>query len=117
MAYVYVMHPDNRIREFRKARGLTQAQLGEAVGLHQTQIGNIENGARSLTLEWSRRIAKALGVTVADLLSEQDNPWQLSAEEQELLRHYRDADHTQREMIERVAEPVVAYRGQHKTAA
>jgi transcriptional regulator with XRE-family HTH domain len=106
VSYVVQMFPDNRIRELRKKAGLTQHQLGEKVGLHQTQIGNIENGARALTLEWSRRIADALGVKVADLLSEQDNPWRLSNEEQLLLQNFRDAAAAQKALISRVAEPL-----------
>lgn len=111
MSYVAVMFPDNRIRELRKAAGLTQTELGEKVGLHQTQIGNLENGDRNLTFEWARRIAKALGVTFADLLSENDNPDRLSGTERELVQHHREAPDHQKELIERVAEPSRSYRG------
>lgn len=100
------MFPDNRIREFRKAAGLTQAELGARVGLHQTQIGNLENGARNLTLEWARRIARALECAVADLLSEADNPDRLTPRERELIHRFREAEDGQRQMIERVAAPM-----------
>lgn len=103
------MFPDNRIREWRKKAGLTQAQLGDRVGLHQTQVGNLENGGRNLTLEWARRIARALDVKVADLLDDNDNPDRLTPEERALLRHYRVADAQQQAMIHRVAEPISDY--------
>lgn len=106
MSYVVTMFPDNRIRELRKSAGLTQTELGEQVGLHQTQIGNLENGDRNLTFEWARRIAKALGVTVADLLGDGDNPDRLSDHERELVRNYRSASAEQQAMIDRVAEPL-----------
>lgn len=111
MSYVAVMFPENRIRELRKSAGLTQTELGEKVGLHQTQIGNLENGGRNLTFEWARRIAKALGVHFADLLSDADNPDRLNAPERELVRHHRAAPDHQKEMIERVAEPSRSFRG------
>jgi len=109
MSYVVHMFPDNRIRELRKAAGLTQAELGGKVGLHQTQVGNLENGGRNLTFEWARRIAKALGVRLADLLGDEDNPDRLADDERELVHHYRSADPAQRAMVQRVAEPLPAY--------
>lgn len=112
MAYLHQMFPDNRIRELRKAAGLTQGELGEKVGLHQTQIGKIENSDRNLTIEWARRIAAALNVNVADILGEADNPMRLSDEEQALIRQFREATQEQREFIQRVAAPVSAYTPQ-----
>lgn len=106
MTYVIAMFPDNRIREYRMAAGLTQAQLGEMVGLHQTQIGNLENGGRNLTFEWARRIAKAFNVRLVDLLSEDDNPFRLDETERSLISHYREADQTQKALIDRVAAPM-----------
>ncbi len=99
------MFPDNRIRALRKAAGLTQAELGAAVNLHQTQIGNLENGSRNLTIEWARRIAKVLKVKTVDLLGDEDNPDRLSPDERALLEKYRNADNLQKEMVHRVAEP------------
>ncbi|MFZ5704934.1 MAG: helix-turn-helix transcriptional regulator [Pseudomonadota bacterium] len=108
MSYVLYMFPDNRIREFRKKAGLTQAELGKAVGLHQTQIGNLENGTRELTFEWARRIADALDCLLVDLLTEKDNPFRLSDEERRLIEHYRTADEAQKALVARVAEPLAA---------
>lgn len=104
MAYIYAMHPDNRIRELRKRAGLSQAELGALIGMHQTMVGNLENGRRSLTLEWARRFAKELDVSVPDLLSDQDNPARLRDDERELLELYRAAAPEQRENIRRVSE-------------
>ena len=56
-----------RIRTLRKARGLTQAQLAEATGLPQSQISQIESGARlgsTIQLDAARRLAFALGVSL-----------------------------------------------------
>jgi DNA-binding XRE family transcriptional regulator len=111
------MFPDNRIRDIRKKAGLTQHELGQKVGLHQTQIGNIENGARPLSLDWARRIADALQVAVSDLLIEKDNPWQLSAEEKALLQNFRHASDAQKALIARVAEPLDGGGDERKSAA
>ncbi|WP_082545681.1 helix-turn-helix transcriptional regulator [Sphingomonas sp. Root1294] len=113
------MFPDNRIREFRKRARLSQAELGKRVGLHQTQIGNLENGTRELTFEWARRIADALGCLLADLLTDKDNPDRLSEEERELVRNFRAANDSQKALVTRVAEPlpIAAEEDGRKTAA
>lgn len=56
-----------RIRDLRKTRGFTQAQLAEMAKLPQSQISQIESGARrgsAIQLEAARSIAFALGVSL-----------------------------------------------------
>jgi transcriptional regulator with XRE-family HTH domain len=57
-----------RIRELRNVQGLTQAQLADACDLHRTFIGSVERGERNVAILNLRRIAKALRVSLADLL-------------------------------------------------
>src|SRR5579885_164018 len=60
-----------RIREVRRARGLTLddvARRCEPPTTPQT-IGRLETGARTVSVGWLNRIAKALGVEAADLVS------------------------------------------------
>ena len=56
-----------RLTTLRKNRGLTQAQLADAIDLHVAQIGRYENGTSQPTLDVIRRLATTLNVT-ADLL-------------------------------------------------
>lgn len=62
----------NRIRELRERAGLSQWKLGEIVGTSAPQIGRLEIGSRQLTVDWMRKIARALGVQPADLLPESE---------------------------------------------
>ena len=55
------------IRDLRDARGMTQAQLAEACGLHRTFIGSVERGERNVSLENIARIARGLGVSLSVL--------------------------------------------------
>jgi transcriptional regulator with XRE-family HTH domain len=55
------------IRDLRDARGMTQAQLAEACGLHRTFIGSVERGERNVAILNLRRIAKSLRVSLAEL--------------------------------------------------
>ena len=61
------------VRNFRRARGLSQEKLGEAAGLHRTYIGNIEQQAVNPSLSSVGKIAEALDVPLALLLMSTDN--------------------------------------------
>lgn len=56
------------IAEARKAAGLTQKQLGEKLGLPQSQISRIERNPDRTTVRTMKKIAKALGVDVSVFL-------------------------------------------------
>ncbi len=60
----------NRIRDIRKAKGLTLADLAAACNPPTTAqtIGRLETGTRQLSLVWMNRIAAALGVEPASLM-------------------------------------------------
>lgn len=58
----------NKIRHFRKQRGLTLAALGAAIGLTPPSVSRIENGKMRLSTGWMEKIAAALNVGPADLL-------------------------------------------------
>ena len=53
-----------RIRDFRKAREITQEELGFRTGLTQSQIYKIENGRRRFNSEQLEKISEALDVPV-----------------------------------------------------
>lgn len=58
------------IRSARKARGVTQEQLGELADLHRTYVCDVERGARNVTLKTLLAFAQALGTTVSQLTSQ-----------------------------------------------
>lgn len=106
MTYVLVMRPPNRIRELRQRAGLSQTELGNRVGLTQGQVGHLENGHRNLTLEWMKRIARELGVPVADLLTDEDNPDRLADPERDVVEAMRRSDEAARRHIQAMASAV-----------
>jgi transcriptional regulator with XRE-family HTH domain len=55
------------IRELRAERGLSQEELGHLADLHYTRISHIESGRVSPSWGNVRRIAEALGISVAEL--------------------------------------------------
>lgn len=59
------------LRGYRKARQLSQEALAELCGLHRTYVGSVERGERNITLSSLEALAKALGVSVPQLLTPQ----------------------------------------------
>lgn len=59
----------DRVRELRVAQGLSQEVLAQKAGLHRTYIGGVERGERNVSLENIQKIAVALKITIADLMS------------------------------------------------
>ena len=56
-----------RVREERKALGLSQEAFADQCGLDRTYISGIERGKRNVSLLNIQAIAKALGITVSAL--------------------------------------------------
>lgn len=54
----------NHLRSFRKARGLTQAALGELAGLDQSRIAKIERNPRLVSVGQLMQLLSALRVRV-----------------------------------------------------
>jgi putative transcriptional regulator len=61
---------ENCIRELRvQHEGITQAELGEAIGVTRQTVIAIEQGRYSPSLESAFRIARVFGVGVEDVFS------------------------------------------------
>lgn len=60
----------NRLRELRKAQGLTMEALSARANTTASQINKLEKGDRRLTDEWMHRLARALDCNAADLIIE-----------------------------------------------
>jgi transcriptional regulator with XRE-family HTH domain len=59
------------LRMFRQEYGWSQEATAEKCGLHRTYVGAIERGERNVTLNTLQELAFALGVSAAELISEQ----------------------------------------------
>ncbi|MDK0520404.1 helix-turn-helix transcriptional regulator [Streptomyces sp. ML-6] len=66
----YRRHVGEQIRAHRLAANLTQQALAESAGLEKQTVSLIENGHQSPRIDTVWRIARALGVSVADLVRE-----------------------------------------------
>ena len=57
------------LRAYRTARGLSQEDFADELGVHRTYMGGIERGERNLTLKSLERIADCLRIDPLDLLA------------------------------------------------
>lgn len=66
----FVARIGQRIRDLRIERGLSQRELADRAKLWQDFISQIETGGKGPSLDTLNAIAKALGTTAADILSD-----------------------------------------------
>ncbi|MBR3486798.1 MAG: helix-turn-helix domain-containing protein [Clostridia bacterium] len=109
------------IKEARTKKGLTQAQLGSAVGMSAQEISRAERGEYEPSEAQLKAIAKATGVTQKSLLeaakgtsakpasskpasSKPAVSPKLTADEKELLELYRKADEQTKESAKKLLE-------------
>lgn len=64
----FTKHVGHRLREIRKGRKLTQQELAEKAGLHLTYIGHLELGKYHPTVFVMWKIAKALDMSIDELI-------------------------------------------------
>lgn len=55
-----------KLKDFRKKRGLSQEELGFKSSLHRTYISEVERGRRNISIVNIARIAKALDMRIKD---------------------------------------------------
>ena len=87
------MHAEvgQRIRELRQKKGMLQEELARKAGLSPSALSNFEQGRRRTSLDWLKKIGKALDVSVSELIpdSRTRKPLAESKEEEKLLSHWR----------------------------
>jgi transcriptional regulator with XRE-family HTH domain len=80
-----------RLRQLRREKNMSQADLGQAAGLHYTHVGRLERGAASPTAGALQRLAGALDVSVEYLLEgAEQQAVRVSIEDRELLRQFQE---------------------------
>lgn len=77
----------NRIREFRKAKGMTQEQLAISIGKVKSAISKLENGNADISGLILESIARALDCRPTDLID--DGSEKIAPDEIMILKKYR----------------------------
>jgi transcriptional regulator with XRE-family HTH domain len=72
MEYLTDIEIGERCKDLREAARLTQAQIGEALGVDQPTVSKIERGDRSLAARDILALSEYLGVPSAQILTRDD---------------------------------------------
>lgn len=67
--YLLLENFGKRVRFYRRLQKITQEQLGELASVSYKYIGEIERGRKKVSIVVMYRIAKALGVSLCDLVN------------------------------------------------
>ena len=66
-----------RIKELRKRLGISQEELASRAGMHWTYLSDLERGRQTPTVDVVNRVARALGVTLAEFFSPFNQPYRV----------------------------------------
>lgn len=61
------------VREIRMERNISQEKFADLCELHRTYVSDVELGKRNISLENIGKMAKALGISLAELFREVEN--------------------------------------------
>ena len=64
---------NNKIKEFRKSKNVTQEDLASAVGVTRQTIISLENGKYNASLQLAYKIAKYFGTTIENVFIFQED--------------------------------------------
>lgn len=68
-----LLQGESPIKVWRQHRGLSQRQLAEAVGARAAYLSQLETGRKRPSLDMTIALAKALSVTIDDLVGERSD--------------------------------------------
>ena len=63
-----ILDGENPIRVWREHRGLTQQQLADLAGISKPYLSQLESGRRSGSIDVLSALARALGLSIDDLI-------------------------------------------------
>jgi transcriptional regulator with XRE-family HTH domain len=75
----------NSIAAVRRRKGLTLDAVAKAAGTTKSQIQKLEKGERRLTLAWMERLARALDISIFDLLPANETALPAAQSDREIL--------------------------------
>ena len=64
----------NRLEELRRARGIRQEELAEALVVSRQTIGSLENGRYNPSILLAFKIARYFGMTIEEIFLYEEEP-------------------------------------------
>jgi len=104
------MNVAERIKQLRESQNMTKTRLAQLSGVSQSYISDIEAGKRNPTLEVISRICDALGVTVVELLSDEETKPEIEPESLRFAKLAEKLDPGERKALMRYLEETLKRR-------
>ena len=98
-----------RLKAFRVQAGLTQKQLGEKIGITESNYRNYELGKRKPKIEVVQKLASALGASVSDLYGWDEGSAALAQEVKAIEKQEKDLLQVFRGLNSEGQEKVIGY--------
>ncbi len=70
LSYSLTFEPMKRLRLYRERQGLSLRQLAKVAGVHYVSLARMEGGTSDPRLSTIRKLSKALGVSISDLVGQ-----------------------------------------------
>lgn len=99
----------DNIRAIRKAKGLTQIDMSEQLGLTKNNYGKVENGQVELTVKRLYQIADILGVNAVTLLGEDVGDSRKIAELENKVMELETKNAEQKAELDRANQTIEAF--------
>jgi transcriptional regulator with XRE-family HTH domain len=118
-----LMNIGKRLRELRKAKNLSQGDLGSLAGFHRCYVSRVEMGHTVPSLQTLKRYAAALDVEMSQLFSgggtrspipERKGKVPHAREVKMLLQLFRRLSKPERRLVLSVARDLVGRKGEHE---
>ncbi len=103
-----------RLKTLRKERKMTQEELADKLGLHNSYIGLLERGERIPSLLTLDKIAKYFGVKPADLIMEEQKAPKYDLKQKELLYIVREGSQADIDKLYKIAKIVMETKSSRK---
>ena len=88
-----------KITECREAKGLTRYRLTQITGISGHHIKGIEEGTRHPTIDTLQKLLVPLGISIAELFSEESGATYLTEKERILIENFRSLNTDQAEAL------------------
>jgi transcriptional regulator with XRE-family HTH domain len=86
-----IMKIGEKIKKLRQDKNLSQADLGQIIGVHEKHISRYERGISQLSVENLRKMAEVFGVSVDYLIGEISDS-NVGAEDKELQSYFEEVN-------------------------
>ncbi|MFV1573724.1 helix-turn-helix transcriptional regulator [Phaeobacter sp. JH20_30] len=108
MSHPIDTYAGKQVRQIRLSKGVSQAQLGEQVGVKFQQIQKYETAANRVSASRLYEIAKALDASILSFFPSDsaDGSHEFTADEINLIRAYRQTTDTGRQSLTNIANSV-----------